>query len=330
MRITTNQVLRNYQSNLSKSTLELDQARNRVLTKRNFDKASEDPAAAATAYKLRREYIETEDHLENVKDITSQFEAVESSAMEMNTIAKEANALILEGINGTSSTESRKTIATSLRQMQESMVMSANSKLGESFLFGGQTRDAVPFKLDNGKLQYYGNDVSSTDPDVQNKLKEMSNAKVYVDLGFGLSFTNGNIDGNSAFDTAISGLNALGFGTVDGKDQNIVNLLGQVADEMEKQPIDLEKLDSLSKQFTDAKSNLTDFVTSLGTKSTFLETTQTRLEDNLTTLNKKIVSVENVDLAVAISDYSWAQYAYNAALKVGNSILSQSFIDFMN
>ena len=330
MRITTNQVLRNYQSNLSKTTSELDQARTRVLTKRNFSKASEDPAAAATAYKLRKEYIETGDHLENVKDITSQFEAVESSAMEMNTIAKEANALVLEGINGTSSKESRKTIATSLRQMQESMVMSANSKLGESFLFGGQTRDAVPFELKDGKLQYYGKDVA--DPANQAVLEEMANAKVYVDLGFGLSFdASGNkIEGNSAFDTAISGLNALGFGTVDGKDQNIVNLLGEMANEFEKDPIDSEKLDSLSKQFTDAKSNLTDFVTSLGTKSTFLETTQTRLEDNLTTLNTKIVAVENVDLAAAISDYSWAQYAYNAALKVGNSILSQSFIDFMN
>ncbi len=331
MRITTTQVLRNYQSNLSKTVSELDQARNRVLTKRNFSKASEDPASAAAAYKLRKEYIETGDHLENVRDVISQFDAVESSAMEMNTIAKEANALILEGVTGSASTETRKTIATSLRQMQESIVMSANSKLGESFLFGGQTRDAVPFKLVDGKLQYYGNDVASTDPAVQDKLKQMADAKVYVDLGYGLSFTGDDMDTNSAFNTAISGLNTLGYGTTaDGNDKNLVNLLGQVADELEKEPIDSEKLDELSKQFTDAKSNLTDFITSLGTKSTFLETSKTRLEDNQTTLNEKIVSVENVDLEVAISDYSWAMYAYNAALKVGNSILGQSFIDFMN
>ena len=55
MRITTNQVLSNYQTNLSKTTNELDTARYRVLTKRNFMKASEDPASAAVAYKLRKE-----------------------------------------------------------------------------------------------------------------------------------------------------------------------------------------------------------------------------------------------------------------------------------
>jgi len=293
-------------------------------------KTSEDPASAAVAYKLRKEYIETGDHIDNVKDATSQFDAVESSAMEMSTIAKKANALILEGISGNTSIESRKTIATSLRQMQESIVMSANSKLGESFLFGGQTTDSTPFELVDGKLQYYGLDVSSTDPAVQTKLKEMSNAAVYVDLGFGLSFTSGKIDTNSAFNVAVSGLNALGFGQSDGKDQNLVNILGNIADELEKDPTDSEKLDGLSKQFTESSSKLADFITSIGTKSNFLELTQTRLEDNQFTLNEKIVSVENVDLAAAITDYSWAQYPYNSALKVGNSILSQSFIDFMN
>ncbi len=329
MRITTNQVLRNYQSNLSKSSVELDNARNRVLTKRNFNKASEDPAGAAKAYKLRKEYTDNENYLENVKNVLSHFDAVESSALQMSEIAKEANALILEGINGTASLEQRKTLATSLRNMQESIVLSANSKLGETFLFGGQTTDAVPFELVDGKLQYFGLDVSSTDPDVQAKLKEMAGEEILVDLGFGMSFSGGSVTANSAFNTAFSGLTPLGFGQKDGKEQNIVNLLGDIANELEKDPIDSEKLNDMSKNFDDCKNSLTDFVTVLGTKSNFLEATKDRLDDNRITLNEKIVSLENVDLSEAITEYSWAQFAYNAALKVGNSILSQSFIDFM-
>lgn len=330
MRITTSQVLRNYQSNLSKTTIELDNAKNRVLTKRNFNKVSEDPAAAAKAYKLRKEYADNENYTENVDSVISHFDAVESSAMQMNDIAKEANALILEGVTGTASAEQRATLATSLREMQESLVLSANSKLGDTFLFGGQTTDSVPFELVDGKLQYFGLDVSSSDPDVQAQLKEMANQEILVDLGFGISFDNGSVVNNSAFNTAFSGLTALGFGEENGMDQNLVNLLGEVADELEKDPIDETKLNELSNQVSDVKSNLTDFITVLGTKSNFLESTKTRLEDNRITLNEKIVGVENVNLEEAITDYSWAQFAYNAALKVGNSILSQSFIDFMN
>lgn len=329
MRITTNQVLRNYQTNLSKSTMELDSARNRVLTKRNFNKASEDPAAAATAYKLRKEYTDNDNYLDNINNVISHFDGVESSAMQMSEVAKEATALILKGIDGSCSEEQRKTIATSLRKMQESLVLSANSKLGETFLFGGQTTDSVPFELVDGKLQYFGLDVSSTDPDVQAKLEKMSKEEIFVDLGFGLSFDGGNIVNNSAFNTAFSGLTPLGFGEKDGMDENIVNLLGDIADELEKNPTDGNKLDALSKQFDESRSNLTDFITILGTQSNFLENTKNRLDDNRITLNEKIVSIENVNLSEAITEYSWAQFAYNAALKVGNSILSQSFIDFM-
>lgn len=332
MRITTNQVLRNYQSNLSKSTALLNNASNRVLTQRNFSKASEDPTSAAKAYKLRKEYLNNENYLENVESTISHLDAVESSAMQMSTVTQEANALILQSLNGTTSTEQAKVLATSLREMQESLVLSANSKLGEKFLFGGQTTDEVPFELVNGRLQYFGLEVSSTDSTVQDQLKTMADAEINVDLGFGIAFdSSGKVVANSAFNTAFSGLDALGYGqNADGTNNNIVDLLGQIADELEKDPLDTDAISDLSLQFEDSKSSLTNFITNLGTKSTFLEATQTRLDDNRITLNEKIIAIEDVDLEEAITDYSWAQTAYNAALKVGNSILSQSFIDFMS
>lgn len=332
MRITTNQVLRNYQTNLTKSTASLEAARNRVISNRNFSKASENPAATAKAYKLRKEFSENADYMENVKNTISHFDAVEGSAMQMSRITNEANALVLEGLTGTSSFESRQTLATSLRKMQESLVLAANSKLGDTFLFGGQTTDSVPVELKNGKMMYLGLDVGSDDPAVQQQLAAMEGEEIMVDLGFGLSFDdNGDVVNNSAFNTAFSALSFLGYGkNDDGTDKNIVNILGEMATELEKEKPDQDKLDSLSKHFTDSRNDLLDEVTVLGTKSNFLTTTQTRLDENRVTLNTKMVALENVDLANAITDYSWAQFAYNAALKVGNSILSPSFIDFMS
>ena len=54
-----------------------------------------------------------------------------------------------------------------------------------------------------------------------------------------------------------------------------------------------------------------------------------RLEDNKLGLSTQLDNVVNIDMADAITQFSWAQYAYNAALKVGTNILSPSFIDFM-
>lgn len=330
MRITTNQVLQNYQRNLSNSNNELNSTMNKVLTNRNFSKASEDPAAASKAFKLRKEYLENEDYIDNVGSVISSYDAVESSTMQMSTIVKEANALVLQGIDGSTSLSQRKTIATSLRNMQESLVLSANSKLGDSFLFGGQNTSSAPFELSNGRLLYFGKDVGSTDATVQSELEEMSNEEVYVDIGLGLSFESGTMNKNTAFNKAESGLNVLGFGTEDGVDKNIVNLLGDLADEFEQTTPDETKIKQLTDQLTESKDGLTDYLAGLGTKSNFLEKTESRLTDTKTNLNDKISTLENVNMAEAITNYSWAQYAYNAALKVGNGILSQSFIDFMN
>ena len=32
----------------------------------------------------------------------------------------------------------------------------------------------------------------------------------------------------------------------------------------------------------------------------------------------------------SITSFIWAQYCYNAALKVGNSVLSESLMDYLN
>ena len=42
------------------------------------------------------------------------------------------------------------------------------------------------------------------------------------------------------------------------------------------------------------------------------------------------MALEDEDPAAAISAYMFARYCYDTALKVGNSILSQSLMDYIN
>ena len=102
-----------------------------------------------------------------------------------------------------------------------------------------------------------------------------------------------------------------------------------MAAELKKDDFDTDKLEKMMGQFDKSMSENLNKITELGSRSKFLEDTETRLKDSELNLNEKISSVESVNLAEAITEFSWAEYAYNAALKVGNSILSQSFIDFM-
>lgn len=331
MRVSTRAIMSGYNRNLNKTLNNLYSSQNRVLTQRNFNSIAEDPSSAARSFKLWREYSQNADYIENTKTTQELFDSVASSALQISKVLSEqVSEDALKAVNGATSQEARETYATTLRGMQETIVLSMNSSYGDRFLFGGASTKEAPFELsDDGKLLYRG--VNTTDPDKIKELEGFMKETLYVDLGFGMQKTDdGSINSESVFNTAICGLDVVGYGqTDDGISKNVVTLLGQMADELEKENFDEDKFNKLFTQFTECKNDVADFAAEIGTDCEFLENTVTKLESNQDILNKQIISVDQVDMPAAITDYIWQEYAYNAALKVGNSLLSQSFIDFM-
>ena len=331
MRVSTRAIMSGYNRNLNKTLNNLYSSQNRVLTQRNFNSIAEDPSSAARSFKLWREYSQNADYIENAKTTQELFDSVAASALQISKVLSEqVSEDALKAVNGATSQEARETYATTLRGMQETIVLSMNSSYGDRFLFGGASTKEAPFELnDAGELLYRG--VNTTDPDKIKELEGFMKETLYVDLGFGMQKTDdGSINSESVFNTAICGLDVVGYGqTDDGISKNVVTLLGQMADELEKENFDEDKFNKLFTQFTECKNDVADFAAEIGTDCEFLENTVTKLESNQDILNTQIISVDQVDMPAAITDYIWQEYAYNAALKVGNSLLSQSFIDFM-
>ncbi len=336
MRITTNAILRNYNKNLSTSMSNLDTMRNRVMTRRKFNASSEDPSSALRATTLERRYSKNNDYLNTVKDIQSHQNAQEDSAMQISNIALVlAKQYGIEGMNGTNqSKETRQTYADAWRGAQQSMLLSLNATYGDEYVFGGSDAKETPFTLttEGGKqvLKYRGVDV--TDGNAF-KLDELSKDSHYIDLGFGLEVegeSTYDIDAASAFNTSLPGINLVGYGKDDdGDPKNMLILAGQIADLLEEDDFDYERYKELVGKFENGRNDLLSGVTVLGTQTEFLTTTEERLENNKIQIAEDYENVVNVDMAEAIMDFSWAQYVYNASLKVGNNILTPSFIDYM-
>lgn len=339
MRITTNAILRNYKSNLGTSLTNLDTARTKVMTGRQFATASQNPSNALRAATLERQYLRNQDYLNTVQNAQSFQDSQEDAAMQISDIALTLSKRYgLESLNGTNaSLETRQTYADAWRGAQESMLLSLNASYEGRYAFAGADGANPPFtmgpdKNGNQTLFYRGVDVNSTDAADQAVLEELSKETVYVDLGFGLNMSTGNnIDPSSAFNTSLPGINLVGYGQDNaGNPKNMILLAGKIADVLEADTFDRSKFKELLDSFDEGRNNVLQEVTLLGTKTNFLTTTKDRLETNEINLATQYDDVVNVDMAEAITDFSWAQYAYNAALKVGTNILTPSFIDFMN
>ena len=360
MRITTNAILRNYKSNLATSMSNLDVARTQVMTQRKFNSTMEDPSSALRAAVLNRKYARNEDFLNLVKDIQSYQDAQEDAAMQINNISLNLSKHYgIEALNGTNgSIETRKTYSEAWRGAQESILLSLNASYEEKYVFAGSDGMNPPFRMTtdaNGKqvLLYRNVDVTTGNlykadgtVDTNNaaqRLEELSKDSSFVDLGFGLTLNSKtsdassavNVDASSAYKISLPGINLVGFGEYTNADgtttpKNMLLLIGEIANTLKQPDFDYDKYKDLLGKFDERRSDVLKHVTTLGTNTEFLTTTADRLQTNEINLTQQIDNVVNVDMAEAIMNFSWAQYAYNSALKVGNNILTPSFIDFMN
>ena len=364
MRITTNAILRNYKSNLGASMSNLDIARTQVMTQRRFNSTMEDPSSALRAAVLNRKYARNEDYLNQVKDVQSYQDAQEDGAMQISNIALTLNKQYgLEALNGTNgSRDTRLTYATAWRDAQESMVLSLNASYEGKYVFAGSDGVTPPFRLADvpkdpadpnsekkQALLYRNVDVTTgilyddknnvvDANDGKERLKNLANDTSYVDLGFGLSISdnaNGNgvtVEDSSAFNISLPGIKLVGYDENASGDntKNMILLMGEISNKLAAEEFDYEGYRELLGTFDGQRNNVLQHVTTLGTKTEFLTTTKERLETNEINLTTQIDNVVNIDMAEAIMNFSWAQYAYNAALKVGNNILTPSFIGFMN
>lgn len=366
LRITTSGVLKSYRLNLTKSHSNLLKAQNTVLTQRTFNSYSEDPAKASECFTLRRAFLRTSAQESTSQAVISQYEVAWNTLDTVisdvsNRQASSAFASVMQSLNSPTGT-GRTALGDSLNQMAESLTQAMNVKYGDNYVFAGSNGLNAPFSWDGDQLCYQGIPVDTPDctglavgdalPDGStvtqeqldnwNMLQKLESDTRYVDIGLGMQEDeNGDLITASAFNSSMPGIKYLGYGTdEDGMPNNVISILkrmGTILSRCEEDgnwskahPDDQAEMEKLFSKLSDVSNKLSDKHVEMDTQAAFLKTNQEQLENTAYTLNEQIVGLEQVDLAEAISSFSWAQYCYNAALKVGNGILSETLMDFMS
>lgn len=374
MRVTTNMLMRNYQTALMSQINGLSGKRNAILSGRKFSYASEDPGAAVTSSVLERRLLRTESFLDTIEEVQSRQDEQENAIMQMNRICQDiAKNYSMASLNDPTGQDGRTTYGVTLKGRVTEMVSSLNAQYGDEFVFGGNRGLQIPFEMVGDKLCYRGIPVTKGEELADgtydmSKLEEYAKETNYVDLGFGLDFEsrtsqNGSVYddqviSSSAFNMCLPGINVVGYGEdADGMSNNLVDLINEMADLLLTDDFDdayidpetqdtvpptlptddenlhrktnREKYEELWMKFTEEAKKLPDKSAQLGTQTNLLDATKTRLTDAELSIKEQIDTIVNVDPAEAIMDFSWADYTYNTALKIGTHILSNSLLDFL-
>lgn len=205
-------------------------------------------------------------------------------------------------------------------------------------------------------LCYRGVPVDSDDPADTEKMEYFLHGESkYIDVGLGHKEADGEVISSTVFDCSLQGLYYLGgYGTksvevehadgtkttVDNIPNNIisiVNEMGEILQRCDKTTGDFKpgtddevRLKALFQEYENSTSAFRERWTEMDTQSGFLRDNSELLTDTADSLKQQYMELEDADPAAAISDFMFARYCYDAALKVGNSVLSQSLMDYMN
>ena len=269
IRVTTNNTLHMYQSNLMRSTNQLYSAMSKMMTGRNFDSYSANPAGATRAFRIYSSLNATNAQSSNNKTVVNKFSTAYSAldsvidkiALEMGDVPA------LGGLDNTH-LSNLNSYGQIIDEGAEAIVQMLNGKYSNDYLFNGNETSEAPFAIvtdqtgkdvltfrgwrvdvpNNGDtyLDLGGNPVQMTDTsvtppvtrdmtnaDVYAKLQEMSGEAQWVDIGLGFEVdpATGSVVDNTAFNAALSGLDIMEFGAdEDGDPKNIVSLMLQIAD----------------------------------------------------------------------------------------------------
>ncbi len=349
IRATTNGTLKAYRTNLNKSTLRLNSARDKVLTQRNFNSYAEDPSAAAESFQLRRSFLRVSAQLDVSESVARKFDTAYSAidsvvGMVDNHVEGSAMAAVMAAVND-STGSGRTALSGELKQLADGITEALNCKYGDQYIFSGADGLTVPFEwreTDKGRQLFYrGYCVDAeTDSDLAALQYINEHEARYVDVGVGLEEDeNGNLISSSAFDSTLQGTGVLSWGTDEnGLPNNVASIIYQMGDILSRcddesgkwaSTDDQEQFVKLMNKLDDSAAELKKYHVDMSTKANYLANNQNVLEDTAYTLNEQILAVDQCDLADAITSFSWAQYCYNAALKMGNSVLSESLMDYI-
>ena len=356
IRISSAGVIRSYRSNLMRSRVNLETARQTATDFKQFRSFSDNPVAATRSFNLIRSYGKTDNYYQNSKSVTERLDQVWSSAMDVSDLADKIDADISNGMNGTMDLDARKLYAQTIRGNMESMVQSLNAKYNEDFLFGGQATTEAPFTLDDDYNLYYrginvdtGKYKDGTDatlPLADGKvlvgmevLEHFSKENLYVDIGLSMKNNNGSVGGfasssdinmSSAMDISMPGINVIGFGVdADGNPKNAISQLREIAKEFDSKDFSFDKMSEMRNRFADTRNDIRKSISTMDTRADFVKTNTERLKKTSDSLYAQISDLTEVDPAMAYMDLTFAQTYYNSAIKIGTSILDQSFIDYM-
>ncbi|MRI83785.1 MAG: flagellar hook protein [Nitratiruptor sp.] len=258
---------------------------------------SDDFAALAKSLKFRGINKEIDNYLHNIDTVKTRQIAAETAMTNIADAGTEVRSEIVRLLNyGVLDMEDAEIVNQYLQELKDYMIDQANTRVGDTYLFGGTKSATPPFRWDStsNSLQYDGNEEEQ---------------KVPVAKHFEARAT-------------FNGKGRLGL-------QEMTDVIEQIRKAIEEDQ-DLSQItDALLEQFDRGYNKLLQNRSFIGTEERTIEEFQRQHEMYKTVYNNFISELEDADIAAAIAGLERSKVAYEASMAVFNQNKDLSLLKYI-
>ncbi len=295
-RMSSNQAVQNFLTDLQGNYRGLTDAQRTLSTGKRINSPSDDPVGIAMGLSIRRDQSATAAWSRNVADSQTWLNTTDTALAQALDVVQRARELAVQGGNGTLSSNARALIANEVSTLKSQFVEIGNSSLGGRFIFGGTATDTAPFDA------------------------TAEAATLPINTG--------------AISREVSQGSVMSVNITADRLQNAPGATGDIFTVLDALATALQTGDSnaIATALTDLdahQGNISALRGEGAAKINRLELTASRFDSQKIATGEQLSKIEDADMAQAITDLSMRETVYNAALATGARVIQKSLVDFL-
>jgi flagellar hook-associated protein 3 FlgL len=296
MRITFNGQFNNTSAALAGAADRLAEFNRQVASGKRIDSPSDDPSAAAGAIGERAQLASVDQYSGTANSTSARLSVVDSVLSGIIEKITSAQTTVFAARNSTATDAQRNSAAQTLSGIRDSLVDDMNTSFNGAYVFGGNATTTRPYTTTAGTVGAYAGNTAEVQVDVSptRAVTVAYDGSAMVDAG-----TAGNV---------FSVLDALGT-ALKNNDQDAVTA-------------NLASLQQVFLQMNSAQSRV-------GLTMNTVDSEKAHLDQTKLAATARLTSLEQVDMATAISNMNQADVTYRAALSVAAQSNTVSLLDYL-
>ena len=263
----------------------------RVATGRRIEQPSDDPVGSVHALALREQVQQIDQYGRNIREARMFLQATEQAFADIGEILHRTRQIVTQGANDTNDANAREALIQEIREIKRRLLQIGNQRPdGERYLFSGQTVHTAPIDVVGGVASYVGDG---------NPLQ----VNIAADRVIAMNFSGARI------------------ADLHNKLNDIeTNLLS--GDSAQLSMVDLNDIEQFQSEFHRYRGEVGVRMRELDNYERLHMSRRDQLSGNLAT-------IEEIDLAEAISQLKQSELRYQASLQVFTRIQSVNLFDFL-